>query len=44
MRASSQVPKKNFRRMMENDRKILRFRAKLETDSPEDVGCIFVIK
>jgi hypothetical protein len=38
------VPKKNFRRMMENDRKILRFMARLETDAPEDQGRIFVIK
>jgi len=38
------VPKKNFRRMMENDRKILRFMARLDTDTPEDQGRIFVIK
>ena len=38
------VPKKNFRRMMENDRKILRFMARLDTDAPEDQGRIFVIK
>jgi len=38
------VPKKNFRRMMENDRKILRFLAHLDTDAPEDRGRIFVIK
>jgi len=38
------VPKKNFRRMMENDRKILRFRARMNTVAPEDVGRIFVIK
>lgn len=38
------VPKKNFRRMMENDRKILRFLARLETESPEDSGRVFVIK
>ena len=38
------VPKKNFRRMMENDRKILRFMARLDTDMPEDQGRIFVIK
>merc|ERR1711988_254077 len=38
------VPKKNFRRMMENDRKILRFMARLETDAPEDQGRTFVIK
>ena len=38
------VPKKNFRRMMENDRKILRFLARLDTESPEDAGRIFVIK
>jgi hypothetical protein len=38
------VPKKNFRRMMENDRKILRFMARLDTTAPEDQGRIFVIK
>jgi hypothetical protein len=38
------VPKKNFRRMMENDRKILRFLARLDLDTPEDQGRIFVIK
>jgi len=38
------VPKKNFRRMMENDRKILRFMGRLDTDAPEDQGRIFVIK
>jgi len=38
------VPKKNFRRMMENDRKILRFLARLDTVSPEDAGRVFVIK
>jgi len=38
------VPKKNFRRMMENDRKILRFLARLDTVSPEDDGRVFVIK
>lgn len=38
------VPKKNFRRMMENDRKILRFMARLDTDLPEDQDRIFVIK
>uniref|UniRef100_A0A7S4B0V8 EF-hand domain-containing protein n=1 Tax=Chrysotila carterae TaxID=13221 RepID=A0A7S4B0V8_CHRCT len=38
------VPKKNFRRMMENDRKILRFLAHLDTDNPEDRGRVFVIK
>lgn len=38
------VPKKNFRRMMENDRKILRFLARLDIDTPEDQGRIFVIK
>jgi hypothetical protein len=38
------VPKKNFRRMMENDRKILRFMARLDTDAPEDQGRVFVIK
>ena len=38
------VPKKNFRRMMENDRKILRFRARMQTTAPEDVSRIFVIK
>jgi len=38
------VPKKNFRRMMENDRKILRFMARLDTDAPEDQGRIFVVK
>jgi len=38
------VPKKNFRRMMENDRKILRFMARFDTDAPEDQGRIFVIK
>jgi len=38
------VPKKNFRRMMENDRKILRFLARLDTASPEDAGRVFVIK
>merc|ERR1719310_2145167 len=36
------VPKKNFRRMMENDRKILRFMARLDTTAPEDQGRIFV--
>jgi len=30
--------------MMENDRKILRFMARLDTDAPEDQGRIFVIK
>merc|ERR1719313_2791536 len=30
--------------MMENDRKILRFMARLDTDTPEDQGRIFVIK
>merc|ERR1719440_1576433 len=38
------VPKKNFRRMMENDRKILRFMARLDTTAPEDQGRIFVVK
>jgi len=38
------VPKKNFRRMMENDRKILRFLARLDTLAPEDQGRVFVIK
>jgi len=38
------VPKKNFRRMMENDRKILRFLARMDTTSPEDAGRVFVIK
>lgn len=38
------VPKKNFRRMMENDRKILRFLARLDSTSPEDNGRVFVIK
>jgi len=38
------VPKKNFRRMMENDRKILRFLARLDSSSPEDNGRVFVIK
>lgn len=38
------VPKKNFRRMMENDRKILRFLARLDTVAPEDAGRVFVIK
>jgi hypothetical protein len=30
--------------MMENDRKILRFRARMNTQAPEDVSRIFVIK
>jgi len=38
------VPKKNFRRMMENDRKILRFMGRLDTTAPEDQGRIFVVK
>ena len=38
------VPKKNFRRMMENDRKILRYMARLDTTAPEDRDRIFVIK
>ena len=38
------VPKKNFRRMMENDRKILRFMARLDTATPEDQSRIFVVK
>merc|ERR1712019_196366 len=38
------VPKKNFRRMMENDRKILRFLARLDTSAPEDAGRVFAIK
>merc|ERR1711967_34195 len=38
------VPKKNFRRMMENDRKVLRFLARLDSSSPEDNGRVFVIK
>jgi hypothetical protein len=41
---SPKVPKKNFRRMMENDRKILRFLARLDNSSPEDSGRVFVIK
>ena len=38
------VPKKNFRRMMENDRKLLRYMARLDTTAPEDRDRIFVIK
>lgn len=38
------VPKKNFRRMMENDRKVLRYMARLDTAQPEDVDRVFIIK
>jgi len=38
------VPKKNQRRMMENDRKIMRFSAVLDTDAEEDKGRIFIVK
>jgi len=38
------VPKKNFRRMMENDRKVLRYMARLDTMQPEDIDRVFIIK
>merc|ERR1711988_241923 len=38
------VPKKNFRRMMENDRKVLRYMARMDTAQPEDVDRVFIIK
>jgi len=39
-----QAPRKDLRKMMENDRKLLRFMARLETAKPEDVDRVFVIK
>merc|ERR1711988_816809 len=38
------VPKKNFRRMMENDRKVLRYMARMDTSMPEDMDRQFIIK
>mmetsp|Transcript_8615 Transcript_8615/g.23633 ORF Transcript_8615/g.23633 Transcript_8615/m.23633 type:complete len:655 (+) Transcript_8615:45-2009(+) len=39
-----QAPRKDLRKMMENDRKLLRFMARLETAQPEDRDRVFVIK
>uniref|UniRef100_A0A7S3GFT2 Uncharacterized protein n=1 Tax=Palpitomonas bilix TaxID=652834 RepID=A0A7S3GFT2_9EUKA len=37
------VPKKNYEKIMSNDRKILRFRCKLDTTKPEDVDRRFIL-
>ncbi|KAJ1627617.1 hypothetical protein T492DRAFT_1023521 [Pavlovales sp. CCMP2436] len=37
-------PHKDFRKMMENDRKILRFMARLDSNEPEDAERVFVLK
>ena len=36
-------PKKNFQKMLDNDRKILRFAGKILSSKPEDKDRIFVV-
>eukprot|EP00741_Cyanophora_paradoxa_P023424 tig00021582_g22628.t1 len=37
------VPKKDFKKIMENDRKILRFTARMVTTAPEDIARRFIV-